>query len=466
MSEVRTRFAPSPTGSLHIGGARTALFNWLYAMNKKGKFYLRIEDTDKVRSTNTAINAIFEGLKWLEINWEKKVIFQSQNITRYKKVIEKLLESNNAYYCYASEKELEEMKKIARQNGLKTTYNGLWRNRKPTSAEQKIKPVVRFKSPQDGQTILNDLVQGKILVNNDQLDDMILLRSDGTPTYMLSVVVDDFDMKISHIIRGDDHLNNAIRQLNIFKALGWNIPYFAHIPLIHDSDGKKLSKRDNAVGVDEYIKMGILPQAMKNYLLRLGWSHGNEEIISEKDAIKFFSIKNIRKSPSRFDIKKLKNINSYYLKNSSNTKILNLVINLLKESYDQKIIKTNLFKLEYIFDDLIERSDNVNDIFIYSKFLFDKEIYLNEDAKIIIANSKKNIIKNFIFFLEKNNDWNIDNIESLTKSFSKDNSLGLKDIAMPLRACITGNKNSPNIFKIMFILGKKDTIERIKKYYL
>ncbi|PPR76909.1 MAG: Glutamate--tRNA ligase [Alphaproteobacteria bacterium MarineAlpha2_Bin1] len=466
MSEVRTRFAPSPTGSLHIGGARTALFNWLYAMNQEGKFYLRIEDTDKLRSTEDAINAIFVGLKWLELNWEKEVIFQSQNIQRYKEVVNYLLEKNSAYYCYASEIELQEMKRKAREKGLIKSYNGLWRDRTPTKEEQKIKPVIRFKSPQHGQTILNDLVQGKVVVNNNQLDDMILLRSDGTPTYTLSVVVDDFDMNITHIIRGDDHLNNAVRQVNIFNALGWEIPNFAHIPLIHDSNGKKLSKRNNAVGVDEYKDMGILPEAMKNYLLRLGWSHGNDEIISENDAIKFFSIENIRKAASRFDLKKLKNINSYYIKNTSQAKILNLVINLLKEIYEEEIIQENLYKLKFIFDDLIERSDNIKDIFLNSKFLFEKNIDLNKDATKIIDNSKKDIIKNFATFLQNINDWNIDDIENSTKKFANNNDLSLKDIAMPLRACITGNKNSPNIFKIMFILGKNNTIKRIKKYFL
>ncbi|MBL41594.1 MAG: glutamate--tRNA ligase [Rhodospirillaceae bacterium] len=466
MSEVRTRFAPSPTGTLHIGGARTALFNWLYAMNKNGKFYLRIEDTDKLRSTTEAINAIFDGLKWLELNWEKQVIFQSQNINRYKQIIDYLLEINCAYYCYASEIELQRMKKESREKGLIKSYNGLWRDRIPKAEDKKIKPVVRFKSPQVGQTILNDLVQGKVVVNNNQLDDMILLRSDGTPTYTLSVVVDDYDMNISHIIRGDDHLNNAIRQINIFRSLGWKVPNFAHIPLIHDSDGKKLSKRNNAVGVDEYKNMGILPQAMKNYLLRLGWSNGDDEIISENDAINIFSIENIRKAPSRFDLKKLKNINSYYLKNTPQDKILSCIYNLLEKKYGEKIIKDNLFKLEYLLSDIIERHDNINDIFYNSKFIFNKIINLNNDTIKIIKNSNKKNIINYIIQLKEINDWNVNNIENSAKSFAKNNSLSLKDIAMPLRACITGSKNSPNIFKIMFILGQKDTIKRIEKYYL
>ncbi|MAR79332.1 MAG: glutamate--tRNA ligase [Rhodospirillaceae bacterium] len=465
MSKVKTRFAPSPTGFLHIGGARTALFNWLYAMNKNGKFYLRIEDTDKARSTDKAIKAIFDGLEWLGLSWEEKIIFQSKNISRYREVVDILIERNKAYFCYASENELSEMKKFARENGLKKTYNGLWRDKEPTDNEKNIKPVVRFKSPQVGETIITDLVQGEVKIKNEQLDDMVLLRSDGTPTYMLSVVVDDYDMEISDVIRGDDHLNNALRQINLFHALEWDPPNYAHIPLIHDSGGKKLSKRENAVGVDEYKKMGILPEAMKNYLLRLGWSHGNDEIISENEAINIFSINNIGKSPSRFDLKKLKNINSIYLKNMPKKELLDLVINLLNDSHDKKIIEDNLEKFKMILDDLIERSDNLKDLILNSNFLFDKEIYLNKDAENIIENSDKIIIKNFISSLNNEKDWSTKNLEILTKSFAKDNSLHLKDLAMPLRASITGNNNSPNIFKVMFALGKDLSLNRLQKFY-
>ncbi len=465
MTEVKTRFAPSPTGYLHIGGARTALFNWLFAMKNNGKFYLRIEDTDTLRSTEKAINAIFNGLEWLDIKWEKEITFQSKNSSRYQEIVNLLLEKNKAYYCYSSPQELDKIRENSRKKGVKQTHNRFWRDKKPGDKEKNINPVVRFKAPLNGITIIDDLVQGEVKVKNEQLDDMILLRSDGTPTYMLSVVVDDYDMGITHVIRGDDHLNNAFRQINLFKSLDWKIPNYAHIPLIHNSDGKKLSKRLNSVGIEEYKEMGILSEAMKNYFLHLGLSYGDEEIISENNAIKLFSINKIRKSPSRFDIKKLKNINSFYIKNLSQNEIINKVKNLYYKNFHKDVVDNNLKKLNPLFDDLISRSSTLNEIYFDSKFLFIKNIDPSDEAQKIINNSDKLIFKKLVLELDKLELWIYEDIENLIKDFADRNELKLKEIAMPLRACITGNKNSPNIFKIIFILGKRETLLRLGKFY-
>src|SRR5881394_308629 len=322
MSEIVTRFAPSPTGFLHIGGARTALFNWLYARGRGGKFLLRIEDTDRARSTDEAIAAIFDGLQWLGLEWDGEPVHQFSRAARHREIAEQLLREGKAYYCYASPEELAEMREKARAEGRSKLYNGLWRDRDPSHPRPDVAPVIRLKAPLTGETVIDDQVQGRVVWQNENLDDLVLLRSDGTPTYMLAVVVDDHDMGVSHIIRGDDHLTNAARQSHIYEALGWRAPVMAHIPLIHGPDGSKLSKRHGALGVDAYRAMGYVPAALRNYLVRLGWGHGDQEIFSTEQMISTFDLPQIGRSPARFDFAKLESINGHYMRRSSDADLL------------------------------------------------------------------------------------------------------------------------------------------------
>ena len=340
-TQVVTRFAPSPTGYLHIGGVRTALFNWLYAKKNNGKFLLRIEDTDRKRSSKEAINIILEGLEWLGLNFDDTPIYQNNNIKRHREIVQKLLNYGNAYKCWASEEELALMKNKAKKDGSNIGYNGLWRDKEPTENEEGKPYTVRFKSEQSGETIVNDNVQGNVIFQNNNIEDFIILRSDGSPTYMLSAVVDDHDMMITDIIRGDDHLNNTAKQIQIYKALNWKVPKFSHIPLIHGDDGSKLSKRHGALRIDYYEKKGFLSEAIKNYLLRLGWSHGDKEIFSETEMIELFNLENIRKSSSRLDIEKLKNLNNHYIKNKSDDELFRIIKlkNKNFEKYQTPILK-------------------------------------------------------------------------------------------------------------------------------
>src|ERR1700744_1925929 len=326
---IVTRFAPSPTGFLHIGGARTALFNWLYARGRGGKKVLRIEDTDRERATKEAIDAILDGLKWLELDWDGDVIYQFARAARHREVAEQLLAEGKAYYCYASQEELVQMREAARREGRSKLYDGRWRDRDPSDAPAGVKPVIRLKAPQTGETVIEDQVQGRVVWQNADLDDLVLLRSDGTPTYMLAVVVDDHDMDVTHVIRGDDHLTNGARQKHIYDALGWHVPVMAHIPLIHGPDGSKLSKRHGALGVDAYRAMGYLPTALRNYLVRLGWAHGDQEIFSTEEMIAAFDLPQIGRSPARFDFAKLESLNGHYIRQSSDQELLSAVEALL-----------------------------------------------------------------------------------------------------------------------------------------
>src|SRR5215470_13221062 len=322
---VVVRFAPSPTGFLHIGGARTALFNWLYAKHKRGKFLLRIEDTDRARSTQAAVDAIIDGMKWLGFDWDGDVVMQSARIARHAEVARALLAQGRAYHCYCTPEELEAMRERARKEGRPVRYDGTWRDRVPDGPLPNVPPVIRLKAEQEGETVIEDRVQGRVVVSNQQLDDLIILRGDGTPTYNFSVVVDDHDMGITHVIRGADHLTNAFRQTQIYRALGWPEPVFAHVPLIHGPDGAKLSKRHGALGVEAYREMGYLPEALRNYLLRLGWGHGDAEIISTEQAIEWFDLSEVGRSPSRFDFAKLDNLNAHYLREADDTRLVELV---------------------------------------------------------------------------------------------------------------------------------------------
>lgn len=455
-TQVVTRFAPSPTGYLHIGGVRTALFNWLYAKKNKGKFLLRIENTDQKRSNLDAINIILEGLEWLGINFDDVPIYQNSNINRHKEIAYKLLNEGKAYKCWASEEELLKMKEIAKKNNSNFGYNGLWRDKEPTKNEHGKPYTIRFKSKKNGETIVNDKVQGDVLFQNNSIEDFIILRSDGTPTYMLSAVVDDYDMMVTDIIRGDDHLNNTAKQIQIYKALDWKIPMFSHIPLIHGDDGSKLSKRHGALGIDYYKKKGFLPEAIKNYLLRLGWSHGDKEIFSEEEMIKLFSLKNIRKSSSRLDIEKLKNVNNFYIKNKNNHDLFNLI---KLKNIDCDKHKTSILM---ILPEVKNKTKTIDELVESLEFIFQiRPIDLNEKAKEVLTVDAKKILFEIKKNLETLDTWDINNIEQLLKDFSYSKGIKFKDLGLPLRAALTGTLSSPNIYNVLDCLGKDEVLNRI-----
>lgn len=456
--QVVTRFAPSPTGFLHIGGARTALFNWLYAKNNNGKFLLRIEDTDKKRSTDDAIEAIYSGMKWLGLNWDDDAVHQLSNIKRHQEIAYSLLDSGNAYKCYCSKEELDQMRQKAISEKKSFKYDGTWRDKNEEDAPKDILPVIRLKSPLEGETVIEDKVQGKVTVNNSEIDDMILLRSDGTPTYMLSVVVDDYDMGVTDVIRGDDHLTNAFRQNAIYEALGWKKPNYAHIPLIHGADGAKLSKRHGALGVEEYKNMGYLPEAMRNYLLRLGWSHGDNEIISDEQAIGWFNIEHIGKSPSRFDFDKLNNVNGHYIREADDEYLFNLIkgkfgtINAISQD---RLLKgmTNLKLRAKTLNELVDSAKFYVEAPKQEEFTAKAQKSLDSDGTTILG---------FVFAeLETIETWNSENIQNSMKRLSEKINKNLGKIMAPIRASITGSHISPSMFEAMEILGKEETFKRI-----
>jgi glutamyl-tRNA synthetase len=458
---VVTRFAPSPTGYLHIGGARTALFNYLFSKHHRGKFLLRIEDTDEKRSTSEAIDAILQGLDWLGLKYdgqgENDYVLQSKNFKRHKEIAEKLLEKNQAYLCYTSAEELEEMRKAAEKKGEVFRFRSPWRDKK-NSQNSNVKPVIRIKAPLDGETIIKDLVQGEIRVKNSELDDLVMLRSDGTPTYMMAVVVDDHDMEITHIIRGDDHLTNAFRQKVIYDAMDWKVPEFAHIPLIHGPDGTKMSKRHGATSVIEYKKMGYLPEAMRNYLLRLGWSHGDSELISDEQAIEWFSLEKVGKSPSRFDFAKLNHINKHYIKEKNEQQLLQLTT----EFFDKKISENEKNKISRALKFVKERAENLKDLAKNLEIYFDGfSKNFDEEAKKIIA-EKKSLISDLRNVFVNLNDWSHDGIKNSLNDFATAKALKIKDFGPLLRIILTFSSSSAGgIFDVIEILGKQETLARI-----
>ncbi len=456
---VITRFAPSPTGFLHIGSARTALFNYLFARHHNGKFMLRIEDTDRERSTKEAIDAILDGLTWLGLTWDEEPIFQLSRGDRHREIAENMLKHDKAYYCYCTPQELMEMREKAAREGKAFKYDSRWRDRDPKDAPHGIKPAIRLKAPRDGTTTIKDAVQGDVTIQNAELDDMVLLRSDGTPTYMLAVVVDDHDMNITHIIRGDDHLTNAARQIQIYDALGWEIPQFAHIPLIHGADGAKLSKRHGALGVDAYRDMGYLPEALRNYLLRLGWSHGNDEIISDQEAIEWFNLESIGKSPSRFDFTKLQSINAHYIKEASNERLVSIITPYLHQPLSV-IHKSRLLKG---MNSLKERAKTIIELAESAKFYVIDPTPISDKAKSLLTEEAKDLIVETLAILDNITDWKIDVIEESIKKLVESKGIGLGKIAQPLRVLLTGSTTSPGIFEIMEILGKEESIFRIKR---
>ncbi len=465
---VVTRFAPSPTGFLHIGGARTALFNWLYARGRQGKMLLRIEDTDRERSTAAAIAAIIDGLQWLGLNWDGEIVFQFSRAARHREVAEQLLAAGKAYRCYASPEELAQMREQARAEGRSKLYDGRWRDRDPADAPSGVKSTIRLKAPQTGETVVEDQVQGRVVWQNENLDDFVLLRSDGTPTYMLAVVVDDHDMNITHIIRGDDHLNNGARQTQIYQAMGWQVPVMAHIPLIHGPDGSKLSKRHGALGVDAYRAMGYLPVAVRNYLVRLGWAHGDQEIFSTEEMIAAFDLPAIGRSPARFDFAKLENLNAHYMRATADTDLLAAMEQILPLVADGNELASKMTpalrtKLISAMPALKERAKTLVELFEASRFIWtSRPLVLEEAAKAVLTPQAVESLGALLPRLEAVQDWAPASTEAVLRAYAEEAGLKLGAIAQPLRAALTGKTTSPPIFDVLGVLGKEESVARLR----
>ncbi len=465
---VVTRFAPSPTGFLHIGGARTALFNWLYARANGGKFLLRIEDTDRARSTDAAIDAIIDGMTWLGLDWDGDAVFQFTRAARHAEIAGQLLENGHAYRCYATAEELEEMRAAQRAARQPIRYDGRWRDRDPADAPADTPFVIRLKAPQTGDATIQDQVQGAVTVNNAELDDMVLLRSDGTPTYMLSVVVDDHDMGVTHVIRGDDHLNNAFRQLALIRAMNeisgdWPEPVYAHVPLIHGADGAKLSKRHGALGVDAYRdELGYLPEAVNNYLLRLGWGHGDDEIISREQAISWFDVDAVGRSPSRFDFKKLENLNAHYLREADDTRLADLVAPRISAKIGHSLAENEIALIAKAMPVLKPRATTLIDLAEGAMFLIEKSpISLDEKAQSLLQGGALSLLGTVNEALAQQSDWTMAALEETVKRVAEGAGLGLGKIAQPLRAALTGRGVSPGIFDVLVLLGRDEALARI-----
>jgi len=459
---VITRFAPSPTGFLHIGGARTALFNWLYARHHGGIFRLRVEDTDRKRSTDEAVEAILDGMRWLGLTWDDEVVYQFARAARHAEVAGTLLATGNAYRCFCTPEELEEMRRLARAEGRPIRYDGRWRDRDPATAPADAKPVIRLKAPQTGEMVIDDLVQGRVTVGNDQLDDMVLLRADGTPTYMLSVVVDDHDMDISHVIRGDDHLTNAFRQTLMYQALGWSAPAFAHIPLIHGPDGAKLSKRHGALGVEAYRDMGYLPEALCNYLLRLGWGHGDDEIISIEQAVSWFDLGGVGKSAARFDFAKLDNLNAHYLREADDAQLVEAITPRLESALGRPVDGTADAHLRRGMNGLKTRARNLNELAENALFYAaTRPLTLSPKASKILADGGRQRLAHVLPFLQAVDEWTEANLEATVRQTAEQLDLKLGQVAQPLRAALTGSESSPGLFDVMAILGRTECLARI-----
>ncbi|MCZ6886502.1 MAG: glutamate--tRNA ligase [Rickettsia endosymbiont of Ixodes persulcatus] len=461
MTNVITRFAPSPTGFLHIGSARTALFNYLFARHHNGKFLLRIEDTDKERSTNEAVEAIFSGLKWLGLDWDGEVIFQSKRNDLYKEAALKLLQAGKAYYCFTSQEEIEKQRQKALENKQHFIFNSEWRDKDTAAYPTDVKPVIRLKTPREGSIAIRDTLQGDVVIKNSHIDDMVLLRSDGTATYMLAVVVDDHDMGITHIIRGDDHLTNAARQIAIYQAYGYEVPSMTHIPLIHGADGAKLSKRHGALGVEAYKDMGYLPESLCNYLLRLGWSHGDDEIIAMDQAIKWFNLDSLGKSPAKLDFAKINSLNTHYLRLLDNDSLTSKIVEILRQNYN--VSKQEVIYINQAIQSLLVRSKTLLDLArIAQIYLVDSPIIYKQDVKEIIENCDKDLIKQVIENLNKLEHFDKESVQNKFKEIATHNGLKLNELMKPVRALITGMTASPSVFEIAEILGKENILKRLK----
>jgi glutamyl-tRNA synthetase len=468
---VVTRFAPSPTGFLHIGSARTALFNWLYAEANGGKMVLRIEDTDRARSTQEATDALIDGLSWLGITWDGGPVSQHARADRHREVVETLLETGKAYRCYATPEELDEMREKARAEKRPPRYDGRWRDRDPSEAPEGIDPVVRIKSPRQGETVVYDAVQGEVHFPNNDLDDLVLLRSDGSPTYMIAVVVDDHDMGVTQIIRGDDHLTNAARQTIIYDALGWNVPDMAHIPLIHGPDGAKLSKRHGALGAEAYRTMGYLPEALRNYLLRLGWSHGDQEYFTLDELLEVFSLSAVGKSAARMDFDKLANMNGHYIREADDSHLVQSMKAILPEIeggifYSERWDETREAQLLEAMPGLKERAKTLLDLLDGARFIFlEGKLALEEKAQAILDKDDgagRAHLAALLPRLEALPDWSLEAVEEETRAYTKDVDAKLGQVAQPIRAATTGRTTSPGVFDVMAVLGRDVCLQRIR----
>jgi glutamyl-tRNA synthetase len=459
---VITRFAPSPTGYLHIGGARTALFNWLYARHHGGKFLLRIEDTDRARSTEEATAAIFDGLSWLGLDHDGEAVSQFSRRERHAEVARELLAKGQAYYCYATPEELAEAREAQRAAGQPLRYDGRWRDRDPKDAPAGIQPTIRLKAPQTGETVVDDQVQGPVTVANAQLDDMVLLRGDGTPTYMLSVVVDDHDFSITHIIRGDDHLTNTFRQVQLYRAMRWETPTFAHIPLIHGPDGKKLSKRHGAQGVEEWREMGYLPETLRNYLLRLGWAHGDDEIISTEQAIQWFDLPGIGRSPSRLDFGKLDNLNGHYIREADDARLAGLITPRIEAEIGRPLTAAQTVRLAAGMSGLKPRAKTLNDLAASAR-LYAQERPIEPDAKAagLLTPAARDLLSAWLVRVQ-GSDFSAGTLEQAARTLAEERGIKLGELAQPLRAALTGSTISPPIFEVASIFGRDEVIARVK----
>ena len=462
MKTVATRFAPSPTGPLHIGGVRTALFNWLYSKNKGGKFYLRIEDTDKERSKDEFKNQIINSLKWIGIYYEDNEYIQSDRINDHINVVNELLKKGLAYKCYCSSEEIEEQKKRAKQKKIPYIYNRKWRDKSETDAPKEIDPVIRFKSKVEGKSILKDLVHGNIEIENNTIEDFVILRADGSPTYNLSASVDDHLMGMTHIIRGDDHKINTFKQIQIYEAMNWNVPFFAHIPLIHTIEGKKLSKRDNASTLDDYSKIGIIPNALRNYLLRLGWSYKDKEIFDLDESIKYFNLEGIGKSPSKLDIKRIYSMNEYYIKNIDENDLFNFLLTYC-ETFQEKIPDLAQKKIKNSLHFLKNKAKTLEDIYNNSKFLINDKVQIEKEDKKLLDETAIKIIKLFSDDINKLSVFTRETLEPIINHLIKNNNTNFKGVGQPLRICLTGSKFGPGIYDILCSLGKEEVSKRLSQ---
>ena len=460
MSSVATRFAPSPTGPLHIGGVRTALFNWLYSKNNKGKFYLRIEDTDKERSKDEYKNQIIQSLEWIGLKHDGNEYIQSKNIKKHKDIANNLLKRGLAYKCYCSEEEIKEQKEKAKKAKMPFIYNRKWRESKNLEIPNNIKPVIRFKSKISGNTIIKDLVQGEINISNSTIEDFVILRNDGSPTYQLSVVVDDNEMHITHVIRGDDHKINTFKQKQIYEAMGWNVPEFAHIPLIHSTEGKKLSKRDNASTINDYTKIGILPEALRNYLLRLGWSYKEKEIFTLDESIKHFNLSGVGKSPSKLDMERILSINEHYIKNIDEKELYIRLNNYAKE-YKKNINKESEKNLIKSIHFLKNKAKSLEDIYNNAQYIITENLIIKEEVLKVIDEKAKNIISDFSKRIENGKKLSKESLEKDLKELIDIHKTNFKGVGQPMRIALTGSKYGPGIYDIILSLGKEVVLKRL-----
>ena len=461
MKKVATRFAPSPTGALHIGGVRTALFNWLYSKNHNGKFYLRVEDTDKERSKDEYKDQIIQSLKWIGINYDGEEYIQSKKVDDHIKVANELLKNGNAYKCYCSSEEIEEQKKRARQKKIPYIYDRKWRDKKESDAPKDIKPVIRFKSKIDGTSILKDLVQGDVEIDNNTIEDFIILRNDGTPTYNLSASVDDHQMNMTHIIRGDDHKINTFKQIQIYQAMKWELPSFAHIPLIHTIEGKKLSKRDQASTLDDYSKIGIMPDALRNYLLRLGWSYKDKEIFTLEESIKFFNLEGIGKSPSKLDMSRILSMNEHYIKNIDEDDLFNQLTEYCK-LYKSEIQSDKKDKIKKSLTFLKNKAKTLEDIFNNGQYIIKDEVDFNKDDLKLIDDKARKVISDFRNQFEKIDLPSREILEPIVNGLIKSHGTNFKGVGQPLRIALTGSKFGPGIYDIVLSLGKEEVQKRLR----